>query len=152
MRFWELGIRALKETYRDPMALGFLLGFPLMFMLLFGFAFSGGGSASYQIGVVDNDQTPLSSAFADEALSEVPSYEIIYINTPEEALTQLKQSDIRAYIIIPAGFGQEVSKLWAGTGGNIYLDVTYDESDIQAASEILSQLNVVTPNRRKPLG
>ncbi|GMW04322.1 MAG: hypothetical protein AMXMBFR85_03060 [Dehalococcoides mccartyi] len=143
MRFWQLGIRALKETYRDPMALGFLLGFPLMFMLLFGFAFSGEGSASYQIGVIDEDQTPVSIAFADEALPDVPAYEISYINTPDEALTKLKQSDIRAYVIIPAGFGEEVNKLWAGENGNIYLDVTYDESDIQAAGEILSQLNAV---------
>ncbi|GAJ08734.1 unnamed protein product, partial [marine sediment metagenome] len=41
MRFLELCKRNLKETYRDPLSLGFLLGFPLVFMLLFGLAFSG---------------------------------------------------------------------------------------------------------------
>ena len=34
MRFWNLSLRNLKETYRDPLAMGFILGFPLVFMLL----------------------------------------------------------------------------------------------------------------------
>ena len=36
MRFWQLFIRNLKETYRDTMALGFVLAFPLLFMVVFG--------------------------------------------------------------------------------------------------------------------
>jgi len=38
MRFWQLFLRNLKETYRDPLALGFLLVFPLLFMVVFGLA------------------------------------------------------------------------------------------------------------------
>ena len=40
MKFWRLFIRNLKETYRDIAALGFLLAFPLLFMVVFGAAFS----------------------------------------------------------------------------------------------------------------
>jgi ABC-2 type transport system permease protein len=40
MRFWKLFTRDLKETYRDIPALGFLLAFPLLFMVVFGAAFS----------------------------------------------------------------------------------------------------------------
>ena len=36
MRLLALASRNLKETYRDPLALGFLLAFPLLFMVLFG--------------------------------------------------------------------------------------------------------------------
>ncbi len=41
MRFFELAKRNLRETYRDPLALGFLLGFPLVFMVFMGVAFGG---------------------------------------------------------------------------------------------------------------
>ena len=51
MRFWQLFIRNLKETYRDPLALGFLLAFPLLFMVVFGAALSGNSTPSYNIAV-----------------------------------------------------------------------------------------------------
>ncbi|MBA7562387.1 hypothetical protein ES708_04039 [subsurface metagenome] len=50
MKFWELAKRNLKETYRDPLALGFLLAFPLLFMVLFGAIFSGDTISSYPVG------------------------------------------------------------------------------------------------------
>jgi ABC-2 type transport system permease protein len=50
MRFWQLFLRNLKETYRDPMALGFLLAFPLLFMVVFGAAL--GNAAEITPGII----------------------------------------------------------------------------------------------------
>jgi ABC-2 type transport system permease protein len=144
MRFWELCTRNLKETYRDPLALGFLLGFPLVFMLLFGAIFSGNNVAHYPIGVIDDDNTPLSQAFINEALAKVPMFEVSTYDDTTTALKDLKFGDLRAYIVIPHGFSEQVSRSWQGEETNITLDITYDESDLMVSGQIISTINAAT--------
>lgn len=145
MRFWGLFIRNLKETYRDLMALAFLLAFPLMFMVLFGAAFGGESTPSYDTGVIDRDNTQLSQAFSQEALAEVPTFKIIPMENEQDALEDLKNGDLRAYIVIPEGFGEEVQKMALPSvppsSIDIRLDITYDESDILVAEQIVSTVN-----------
>ena len=136
MRLLEFAKRNFKETYRDPMTLGFLLGFPLVFMLLMGFALGGDTEPEYDIGILDQDHSPVSQAFASEALDK--AFEVEPYDDPDEALDDLKAGEIRAYIIIPQGFGEQVSQSWQGTQENIALDVTYDESDIMVSEQVLS--------------
>ncbi len=143
MRFWQLFIRSLKETYRDVLALGFVLAFPLLFMLLFGIAF-GDTSPSYTIGVIDNDNSQVSQGFVDEALPAVPTFEIEALDDADAALEALRQGDLRAYIVLPEGFGQQVSQIWQGADGNIELNITYDESDLQVSGQIVSTINTIT--------
>ncbi len=144
MRFWHLCLRNLKETYRDPLALGFLLGFPLVFMLLMGLAFGGETTPTLPIGVIDNDHTPISQAFADEALAEVPALEVSNYDETTTALKDLKFGDLKAYIVIPQGFGQQVAQSWQDEETNIILDITYDESDITISEQIISIIDAVT--------
>lgn len=144
MKFLELAKRNLKETYRDPLALGFLLGFPLLFMVLFGAIFSCDTSSSYPIGVIDDDDTPLSQAFVDEALANVPTLEVANYDDTATALKDLKLGDLKAYIVIPPGFGEQVSQSGQGKETNIILDITYDESDIMTSEQIISIINAVT--------
>ena len=144
MKFLELAKRNLKEAYRDPVALGFLLGFPLLFMLLFGAIFGGGTSSSYPIGMIDDDDTPLSQAFIDDALANVPTLEVANYDDTATALEDLKLGDLRVYIVIPQGFGEQVSQNLEGKEANIILQVTYDESDIMTSEQIISVINTVT--------
>ncbi len=146
MRFWQLFIRSLKETYRDVLALGFLLAFPLMFMLLFGAAFGGDTVPSYTIGVIDDDNSQVSQSFVSEALPAVPTFDIEVIDDSGAALEALRQGDLRAYIVLPEGFGQQVSQIWQGADGNIELNITYDESDLLVSEQIVSTINAVTRN------
>jgi ABC-2 type transport system permease protein len=143
MRLWQLFVRSLRETYRDVLALGFVLAFPLLFMLVLGAAF-GDSSPSYTIGVIDNDNSQVSQSFVSEALPAVPAFEIEALDDPGTALEDLQQGDLRAYIILPEGFGQQVSQIWQGTDGNIELDITYDESDLQVSGQIISTIDTVT--------
>ncbi len=144
MRFMELARKNLKETYRDPIALGFLLGFPLLFMLLFGAMFGGDAIPSYPIGVIDDDNTPLSQAFIDEALAEVPALEVSNYDDTVTAMKDLKFGDLKAYVVIPPGFGGQVSQNWQGAKTNIILQMTYDESDISLSQQLISIVNAVT--------
>ena len=143
MRFWELCQRNLKETYRDPMALGFLLAFPLVFMMLMGVVV-GETTPNFPIGIIDNDHTQVSRAFVEEALAEVPALEISTYDDTAVAMKDLKFGDLKAYVVIPQGFGQQVSQNWQGQETNITLEMTYDESDIMLSEQIISIINAVT--------
>jgi ABC-2 type transport system permease protein len=143
MRVWELCKRNLRETYRDPLGMGFLLGFPLVFMLLFGAIFSGDTVSSLPVGVIDEDNTMLSQAFISEALSEVPAFEVSTYEDADTALRDLKFGELDAYIVIPAGFGEQVSRSWQGEGVDITLEMTYDESELVISEQLISITNAV---------
>ncbi len=142
MKFWQLFIRNLKETYRDPLALGFLLLFPLLFMVVFGAALGGSSTPSYNIAVVDNDNSQISTSFITEALPQVSTFKISRADSASEALNNLKLGDLRAYIVIPQGFGDSVARTWQGQPTEMKLDITYDESDLSISSQIVSTVNV----------
>jgi ABC-2 type transport system permease protein len=144
MRILELASRNLKENYRDPLALGFLLGFPLVFMIIFVLVFGGDSASSYPVGVIDNDNTELSQTFIDEALGRVEVFEIATYDDDEKAMKDLKFGDLSAYVIIPQGFGGQVSRNWQGVEADIVLNITYDESDIMTSEQIISIINTVT--------
>jgi len=144
MRLLALASRALKETYRDPLALGFLLGFPLVFMLLFGAIFSGNEAPSFAIGVVDQDNTAVSQAFASQALPMVPGLEVSSYDDTDTALKDLKFGELNAYIVIPPGFGQQVAQNWQGEKADITLNMTYDESDVMISQQLITIINEVT--------
>jgi ABC-2 type transport system permease protein len=144
MKIWELCKRNLKETYRDPLGMAFLLGFPLVFMLLFGAIFSGDNVSSYAVGVIDQDNTAQSQAFINEALANVSALEVTSYDDADTALKDLKFGDLKAYIVIPAGFGQQVSQNWNGEKADITLQMTYDESDVMVSEQLISIINSVT--------
>ena len=144
MRFWQLFIRSLKETYRDPLALGFLLAFPLIFMLIFGAAFGSDTTPSYNIGVIDNDQTEVSQSFVDQVLTSLSIFEVTGFNDTDSARDELKLGDLSAYVVIPSSFGTQVAQIVQGADGNIILDITYDESDLLISEQIISSINTAT--------
>jgi len=144
MRILELASRNLKETYRDFLALAFLLGFPLVFMLLFGAMFGGDTVPNYPIGVIDEDNTPLSQAFVNEALAKVEIFKLSTYHDTNTAFDDLKLGDLRAYVVIPPSFGEQVSQNWQGKETDIILQMTYDESDIQVSQQLISVMNVIT--------
>ena len=144
MRFWQLFTRSLKETYRDPLALGFLLAFPLIFMLVFGAAFGSDTTPTYDIGVIDNDQTEVSQSFADQALTQVPIFDVTGFDDTATAREELKLGELSAYVVIPSSFGAQVAQILQGADGNIILDITYDESDLLVSEQIISSINTAT--------
>ena len=105
MKFWEIGKRNLKEIYRNPVLLGFLLGMPVAFMLVFIAAAGGGQASPIAMSVVDEDGSQTSSAF----VQTLGSIEAIELNEPvysEESQAQedLDEGKISFYLFIPSGF------------------------------------------------
>jgi ABC-2 type transport system permease protein len=144
VRLFALASKSFKETYREPLALGFLLGFPLVFMLLFGAIFSGDETPNFAIGVIDEDNSVMSQAFVDQALTKVPVLEVTSYEDTDTALKDLKFGELSAYIVIPPGFGQQVSSNWQGNKAEITLNMTYDESDLMMSEQLVTIINDVT--------
>jgi ABC-2 type transport system permease protein len=105
MKFWEIGKRNLKEIYRNRVVLGFLLGMPLAFMLVFCSAMGGEQASPIAMSVVDEDQSQTSAAFT----GFLGSIEAIELNEPiysEKSQVQedLENNKISFYLLIPSGF------------------------------------------------
>ncbi|MFP3879711.1 MAG: ABC transporter permease [Dehalococcoidia bacterium] len=124
MRFWEIGKRNLKEIYRNPVLLGFLLGMPLAFMLVFTAA-AGGQAGPIAMSIADEDVSPTSSAF----IQYLGSIEAIEVNEPiytetSQAQEDLDEGRISFYLLIPSGF-EEAKQ----TQQTVNLELTYKEGD-----------------------
>lgn len=93
-----------REFVRDRIALFFTLLFPVVFMLILGMFFAGDGSdgTSYEIGLIDHDQTNV-SADLEAAVRSVPAF-VVSFSLLEDELQQLKDGGRYAVLEIPDGF------------------------------------------------
>ena len=125
MRFWQIGIRNLKEIYRNPVLLGFLLGMPVAFMLVFIAAAGGGQASPIALRIVDEDQSQNSTAFI-QILGSVDAIEVkepIY-SEGSQAQADLRDGKISLYLLIPSGF-----EAAAQAQQTIGLELVYKEAD-----------------------
>ena len=125
MKFWEIGKRNLKEIYRNPVVLGFLLGMPFVFMLVFCSAFGGEHASPISVSIVDEDRSQTSSAFISclESIPAIKLSEPIY-SEESQAKKDLENGRISFYLLIPSGF--EKAKQAQQT---VNLDLAYTEAD-----------------------
>ena len=125
MKFWEIGKRNLKEIYRNPVLLGFLLGMPVAFMVVFCAAAGGGQASPIALSVVDEDHSQTSSVFI-QYLGSVDAIELNESIYSEESQAQedLEDGRISLYLLIPSGF--EEAKQARQT---VNLELAYKEAD-----------------------
>ena len=125
MNFWEIGKRNLKEIYRNPILLGFLLGMPVAFMLVFCAAAGGGQASPISLSVVDEDHSQTSSAFIQNlgSIEAIELNETIY-SEKSQAQEDLEDGRISFYLFIPSGF--EEAKQAQQT---VNLDLAYKAAD-----------------------
>jgi ABC-2 type transport system permease protein len=135
--FSFLYLATVREFTRDKTALFWTMAFPVMFTLIFGVIFSGTGSISFDIGLVNEDGA--SSARLVDSFKQIDAFKIKE-GTRDAELQALKDGKRSAVIIIPAGTGQALSQSSAQTGSGALLDVYYDPAN-QNTSQIV--LNIV---------
>ncbi|MBI4295392.1 MAG: ABC transporter permease [Chloroflexi bacterium] len=125
MRTWALAKRNLREVYRDRVGLGFLLGMPMIFMVIIGLAFGRGGVQPLPVAVVDEDQSPVSSAFV-QAIKQVPTLKVTMYQAASDAEAEVKQASKVAFIVLPEGFGDAVVQRQQDGQGKVPLSLGYD--------------------------
>jgi ABC-2 type transport system permease protein len=129
----RLTIANITSFRRDPATLFWTIAFPVTFMVLFGLIFSGGGSTRFDVGWVDLDGTPASRALATSpALSAV--FDLRTGASEEEQLAAMRAGEVRAVIVVPAGFGAAASG--AAAAGPLPVRLYTDPSNQQTAQTI----------------
>lgn len=125
MRLWGISKRNLKELYRDPIALGFLLGMPIAFILIFSFAFGGQESRAIEIAIADEDQSQISAAYVT-FLQNIPALEIVSPIYQDQAAAEaeLNAGKSSIYLLIPEGFGDTLVQ-----GEAVNLSLAYNQID-----------------------
>jgi ABC-2 type transport system permease protein len=112
------GLRALsaanlRSFVRDRAALFWTLVFPIVFVVMFGTIFAGGGSSNYRLGWVDLDGTPATAALRSAFGANAP----VDLNddTLEAARAAMLTGDLDGIVVIPSGVGAVIQ---AGQGGS----------------------------------
>jgi ribosome-dependent ATPase len=102
-------IREALELLRDPIRLGFSLFGTTLLMLVFGFGVSTDVN-NLSFAVLDQDQSPESRAYLEEARGSAYFIEKPAIANEAELISRLKSGDIKAAIEIPPNFGLDIKR------------------------------------------
>lgn len=100
--------------WREPHAMVFTIGFPLLFGVFFGaiYASSANGDARAPIAIVDKDDTAASARLA-AGLREHRSLVVTEAADEDAALTLVRRGDVAAAVVMRSGFGQRIGRIGA---------------------------------------
>ena len=94
-----------KRFFRDKMAIFFSIGFPLIFLFVFGNLYSNNSSMSFSVAFINQSD----SSFAKDFVKSADKNDIFKINkditTLDVAKEKMSRSELDAAIILPKGFG-----------------------------------------------
>ena len=117
----QLTLANTREFTRDRAALFWTFAFPLLFVLIFGLVFSRDSATQYEIGLINEDESPQASVLVD-TLEAIDVFDLSRGSLADE-ISSLEDGDRRAVIAIPSGFGASID---AGTPASV--DIHYDET------------------------
>lgn len=126
----------VRASFRNRVALIFTIGLAIFLMVIFGLAFGGNGPA-LQIGVVDQDGSPVSRQYVN-TLSGTPGVTVVTGSLQEEQ-DRLRKDKISLLVAVPPGFGAG-----AVAGAAPVLQVYEDATQAQTASIALNVVSSVT--------
>jgi ABC-2 type transport system permease protein len=149
-----LTVANIKSYVRDRAALFWTLAFPLIFIFMFGLIFQGGGGAGLTLGWVDADGSTDSTELRD-AFASPESIELLE-TTEEDALARMRDGEVDAVIVVPAGYGAAIAAGSAGSGGApasvaVYTDPSRQGLAGSVYQAVGSVLGVVNLGGRPPL-
>ncbi len=116
-----------REFVRDRTALFFTLLFPVVFMLILGLFFSGGGAdgSEYEVGLIDSDGTEASAGLV-AAIESAPGFVVSSGNLTEE-IQLLQEGDRHVVVEIPHGFEASLEE-GRGTNVRVHMDPSRNSS------------------------
>ncbi|MHB8896723.1 MAG: ABC transporter permease, partial [Candidatus Geothermincolia bacterium] len=133
---------SLKMTYREKIALFWMFIFPILFMLLLGAIFGRSGSANISLGVVDLDNSRITTTITDH-LGDISAFTI---STGSEAELKKKLSDgkLNAILVLDRGFESSIVSHKPGNA-TIYVDkssMTVSEITSTALKQVMGEIGV----------
>lgn len=134
--FVNLYIASVKEFVRSRMTVFWTLVFPILFILMFGAIFSGGGTTQFNVGLVVEDQGQTGATLAS-VFKQIPVFQISQ-GPRDDELAALRKGDRRAVIVLPASLSQAVQARQATP-----VEVYYDPAQQQASQIVLGVVRQV---------
>ncbi|HLZ22415.1 MAG TPA: ABC transporter permease [Ktedonobacterales bacterium] len=128
---------SVKEFVRDRAAMFWTLAFPVLFIILFGLIFSGSGSPSYTVGLVNEDGGQVGSALT-QAFHSVKPFNI-KAGTFDNELSNLKKGQLDLVIVIPAGLSDQVRGQQTAQVA-MYYDPSTNTTNAQIEQNIVQQV------------
>ena len=127
-----------KRFFRDKVALFFTIGFPMIFLFVFGGLNSGNSGVSFNVAIINQSN----SSFAKEFVTGLESGTILKVNkdvtTLDAAKEKMSRSELDAAIVLPDNFG-------AVAKGNNFpsgqAEVVYTQNNQQSATALTSILD-----------
>lgn len=113
--------KTLRETWRQPKNLAIILGLPLAFMLIFGFAFGSDDPSTYDLAVSNADDGEIAAAYVSGLRNltygdDTPIFQVTD-RSEEEAREALARGDHDVVLVIPANFSANAVPRFEGDDG-----------------------------------
>lgn len=153
---FALTLANIRSYLRDRAAVFWTLAFPLVFIVMFGLIFQGGGGARLNLAWVDADASQ-ASAQLKAGFTALDGVTLVDA-TRDEAIDQMKLGKVDGIVVIPASYGASLAAAAAATGGAgapVKVEVFTDPSRPQLAGSVYQAvgtvLGVVNLGGRPPL-
>jgi len=127
-----------RRFFRDKLAIFFTIGFPLIFLFVFGGLNSGNSDVSFNVAMINQSD----SSFANEFVKQSTDSKVLKVNqevtTLSEAKERMSRSEIDATIILPAEFGDVQAGAQFPSG---QAKILYTQNNQQSATALSSILD-----------
>jgi ABC-2 type transport system permease protein len=142
----------IRSFTRDRAALFWTMAFPLIFILMFGAIFTGGGDTARTFAWVDGDGSVRSTALR-AAFGAVENVDLVDASEAD-ALEKMRHGEVDAVLVVPAGFGAALDALATQPGPPttiaVYTDPTQQTGSAatyQIVGGVLGALNLAVSGR-----
>ena len=132
----SLYVASVKEFVRDRAAMFWTLAFPIIFIVLFGLIFSGGGSQSYTLGLVNQDTGPIGTSLA-QVFAHKPF--TVMTGSYDAEMSGLKQGQRDLVVVIPSGLSESVQSGQPATV-QFYDDPSQNQTNSQIKLQIVQSM------------
>jgi ABC-2 type transport system permease protein len=137
-----LTVANVKTFVRDRAAMFWTIAFPLIFILMFGFIFQGGGSGELTMGWADEDGTAASAGLRS-GFAAVETLELVD-GTEEELLTRMRDGELNAVIVVPDGYEASIAAAAEGAGEPARFDVYTDPAQEAVQGQVFGIVGSIT--------
>lgn len=125
-----------KRFFRDKTAIFFAIGFPLIFLFVFGSLNSGSSSVSFKVALINESTTSFAKDFAD-GLKKSDTIKVNQdITNLDEAKDKMSRSELDAAIVLPKEFGTQTGT----TPVSGEAKVVYTQNNAQSGAALTSIL------------
>jgi len=127
-----------RRFFRDRLALFFSIGFPLIFLFVFGGLNSGNTDVSFKVALINESNSSFAKQFSEQAKESDVLKVDDDVNSLDAAKEKMSRSELDAAIVLPKNFGESKK---GDTHPSGQAEVVYTQNNQQSAQALSSILD-----------